>query len=125
MTDCDPHANMSGFGTEDIFLPETNITIDFSVVKTSHGPLLVAFKEDRQICRLELGETEDELLAHLAQAYPSWLYTCGRLKAGDDSRSNQFAKRVEAIVEALERPTGKMLDLQLDESLLSVWEPTS
>lgn len=95
------------------------IPVSYTIRQTLHGALLVAFK-DAQICRLELGETEAELLTHLEEGYPGWLYTYSPI-AGDNTET--MNQRVASIVEALERPTGKMLDLHLEPSLLDVLEP--
>ena len=119
--DCEDHTQMQSFDASEtevrsVFSPETNIPISFLVKSTSHGPLLVAFNDD-QICRLELGESEAELLEHLRETYPSWLYTCEKLKEQIELNRVKL-ERVNAIVEAVERPSGKMLELRLDPSLL-------
>ena len=77
--------------------------IRYASAGTSLGRVLVA-ATDRGICSIELGDSDDELIARLIERFPN------AELAGDDP---EFAARLEKVVAMVDRP-GTGLDLPLD-----------
>jgi AraC family transcriptional regulator, regulatory protein of adaptative response / methylated-DNA-[protein]-cysteine methyltransferase len=78
-------------------------SIRYASAETSLGRVLVA-STARGICSIELGDSDDELIARLVERFPN------AELAGDDPA---FADRVEKVVAMVDQP-GTSLDLPLD-----------
>ena len=79
----------------------------------------MAFKEGK-VCRLELGTNESELLENLILAFPTDYYFHCLLDMADTDELNSLQSQTFAIVEALEAPSGKMVNLPLEVPFLEV-----
>ena len=84
----------------------------YTVIETTFGLLLVAF-QDRHICKLELGTTEIELLQSLELCFPSLSHLHSPVESANNDDAFAFQQQVNAVVEALEQPSGKVLDVPL------------
>ena len=92
------------------------IPIFYSIRMTSYGLLLIAFKNG-EICKLDLGATESEVVAGFEEMYPSWLYRYVPIDGHSGTGSDMVDRQITDIMDALERPSGKTLNLQLESSL--------
>ena len=88
------------------------LIIYFSIVETTYGNLLVAFRGD-QVCKLELGSSEAELMASLEASFSSMYYIHSHVSLAIETDAVTYQQRIDAVVDALEFPTGKMLDVPL------------
>jgi len=111
--DFDSASPDSGFGSGPRPTPSD---INYTIIETNFGPILIAFKEEK-ICAIEMGETEHELQVELMKQYPSPHFICTRLEsrteAEGDAREKARREQIDAILEALERPCGRMINLDL------------
>lgn len=92
------------------------VTVYSSIVETTYGHLLIAFKGE-QVCKLELGSNDTELTASLESALPSLYYLHSHVSMADERRAAAYQQKIDAVVSALESPTGKMLDFPADLAL--------
>lgn len=88
------------------------LVIYFTIVETTFGNLLVAFKGER-VCKLELGSSEAELIASLETSFPSTYYIHSHVSLAAEMEALVYQQRVDAVVDALEFPSGKLLDVPL------------
>ena len=86
--------------------------IYYVTIETTYGLLLVVF-QNRQICKLELGASERELLESLELSFPPlyYIHSPADLATGDNATA--FHQHISTVVEALENPSGKVLDVPL------------
>ena len=94
------------------------LIIYYSLVETTYGYLLIAFKGD-QVCKLELGASEAELMASLEAAFSSLYYIHSHISLAGEVEALAYQQRVDAVVDALEHPSGKMLDVPLSLEMTS------
>lgn len=80
------------------------------VVETIYGYLSIAFLEG-QICHLELAPTVEEADHALLQAFDEPRYHLITVEDASSTEMQTLQKHIEQITEALERPSGKMLDV--------------
>ncbi|KAK3686885.1 hypothetical protein LTR37_019369 [Vermiconidia calcicola] len=92
-----------------------SVFIYYSIVETTYGRLLIAFQYGK-ICKLELGTTEVELLASLDSSFPA-LHHFHFPKALATMEAKTFQEHTDAVVEALENPSGKILSVPIILSL--------
>lgn len=88
------------------------LVIYFNIVETTYGRLLVAFRGD-QVCKLELGSSEEELMASLDAAFSSLYYIHTHVSLASEVEAFAYQQRINAVVDALEFPIGKMVDVPL------------
>ena len=88
------------------------LIIHYKVLETMYGCLLVAF-QDCQVRKLELGSVEWELLQSLDWSFPSLHHLHCPLELADRQDVAIFDQQINAIIEALEHPSGKMVPLPL------------
>lgn len=86
--------------------------IYYSISETTYGKLLIAFNGDA-VCKLELGSNEIELLASLEASFSSLCYIHSHIAFAGEPEYLLYRQRVDTVVDALECPTGKMLDVPL------------
>lgn len=85
--------------------------IVYTLIDTTFGPLLVTFV-DSKINKLELCSSLQEVNAILEATYAGrQCFEIGTGRVGHDYAALQT--QIEAIVEALERPSGKMLEMPI------------
>ena len=84
--------------------------IYYSIIESTFGLLLVAFNE-LKVVRLELGASEAELLDALELVFASSGYLQVPLELASHQDRASLQLQTTAVVEALERPTGKLLDI--------------
>ena len=107
-----PEIEGSAFGQK-AWTPSNELagsTIQYTTIVTTHGILLIAFEQDT-ICKLDLGTSVSEVLHDLDSTHPASRYSHALI---EDLNSSDFETRkgqVDKIVEALERPSGKLLQL--------------
>lgn len=93
-----------------------SLVIYYGLVDTTYGLLLVAF-QNRQVCKVELGTTEGELLEILESSYPSLYNIHSPVDLANSDDYLYFRQQVEAVVEALENPSGKVLEVPVTLSI--------
>ena len=86
--------------------------IYYSIIESTFGLLLVAFNE-LKVVRLELGASEEELLDALESVSASYGYLQVPLELASYQDRALLQLQITAIVDALERPTGKLLNMSL------------
>ena len=86
------------------------LVVYYSISQTTFGHLLVAFL-GQQVSKVELGISEAELLEVLEAAFPSSFYMHSAVETADSDDAVSYSQRIEAVVEALETPSGKVLDI--------------
>lgn len=90
--------------------------IFYNIIETTFGRLLVAFQSG-QICKIELGNDELELLESLELAYPPLYHLHSPMELASAEDAAAFQQQTDAVVEALEQPSGKVLDMPVSLSL--------
>lgn len=99
--------------SKDVALDQVGVlVIYYSIVDTTFGTLLVAF-QDESVCKLELRSGETELMASLETAFPSMYYVHAHISLAGKMPAAMYQQRIDAVVSALEFPTGKMVDVPL------------
>lgn len=88
------------------------LVIYFSIVDTTYGKLLVAFNKD-QVCKLELGNNEAELVLSLETAFSPLYYVHSHVSLANEPEASAYQQRISSVVGALEYPMGKMVDVPL------------
>ncbi|KAF2483930.1 metal binding domain of Ada-domain-containing protein [Neohortaea acidophila] len=88
--------------------PIGNFVIFYTILETNCGQLLLAFQNE-QMCRLEFGSDLRELLNVLETAFPSLYYIHSPLEMADGGSKTLYQQQVDAVVRALEDPTGEVL----------------
>ena len=91
------------------------LAVYFNIVETTFGSLLVAFKGD-QVCKLELGSSEAELMASLEVSFSSLYYIHTHVSLASGFEAVAYQQRINAVVDALEFPSGRMIDVPLSPS---------
>lgn len=97
-------------GEKDLSAELEAFVVYYRIIETTFGLLLVAFL-NQQVCKLELGMSEPELLEILEATFPSSYYLHSPVELADGGDAVTFRQRIEAVVEALENPSGKVLDI--------------
>ncbi|KAK3719541.1 hypothetical protein LTR37_004399 [Vermiconidia calcicola] len=105
---------------ESAFANESPVNFDYiffhyNIVETTYGRLLIAFQYGR-ICKLEFGGNDTELLANLDKLFPA-LHHFHYPSALATTEAETFQRHAEAVVEALETPSGKILLVPITLSL--------
>lgn len=95
---------------KDLAMDLEPFVVYYSILQTAFGCLLVAFL-DHQVCKVELGISEAELLEALEASFPSSFYLHSPVDFADSSDAVAYTGRIGAVVEALENPSGKVLDI--------------
>ena len=90
--------------------------IYYTTIETTFGLLLVAF-QNGQVCKIELGTSEPELLESLELTFSSLYHLHSPLELASAEEVASFQQQLDAVVEALEQPSGKVLDLPMAVSL--------
>jgi methylphosphotriester-DNA--protein-cysteine methyltransferase len=90
--------------------------IYYHIIETTFGLLLVAF-QNIQICKIELGTSESELLESLELAFPPLYHLHSPIELASEEEAASFQQQINAVVEALEQPSGKVLDIPVAASL--------
>ncbi|KAK4890542.1 hypothetical protein LTR27_010823 [Elasticomyces elasticus] len=93
------------------------LSCKYAVVSTTHGLLLVVFCQ-QQLCKLELCADQAEVEDSLERAFPSTTFSHDCIDQADDRYVTLYRQHIDAVVEALERPSGKMLELAMSGGLL-------
>ncbi|KAK3645202.1 hypothetical protein LTR56_009252 [Elasticomyces elasticus] len=88
------------------------LSCKYVVVSTTYGLLLVVFCQ-QQLCKLELFTDHDEIKDSLERAFPTPTYSHDCINLEDDEYVFIYRQHIDAVVEALERPSGKMLEITL------------
>lgn len=96
----------------------STFVIYYSITETTYGLLLVAF-QNLQICKLELGTSEEELLASLEASFPTLYYLHSTVDLANHEEATGFQQQMLSVVEALENPSGKVLDMPIPIALPS------
>ena len=86
--------------------------IYYSFIDTTFGLLLVAF-QNGQVCKIELGNSEAELLDSLELQYSALYHLHSPVELASAEDATAFHQQVHAVVEALEQPSGKLLDVPI------------
>lgn len=84
-------------------------SIHYAITSTTLGTLSVAFSNG-DICMLDLCDTAEEALACLKRAFEPAFYDLVPLSTTDAEHAS-LIKKLNAVVEALERPSGKTMFL--------------
>ncbi|KAK3071328.1 hypothetical protein LTR53_008833 [Teratosphaeriaceae sp. CCFEE 6253] len=82
----------------------------FTTIETTYGLLLIAF-HDQQVCKLELCSDELEVHDVLSKKFPPEMYRHQLLDLVDGYDTQLYQPQIDTVVEALERPSGKVLDM--------------
>ena len=98
--------------------------IVFTTVETTYGILLIAFQHTL-ICHLELAVTLFEATTSLTKCFPSPPHSLLQIENDGQGQHGTYQQQVDAVVEALERPSGKRLDVQLPSSFYEHTEITT
>jgi hypothetical protein len=77
--------------------------IEYTIRATAFGPLLIAL-QNGQVCMLNQGGTETELLAVLENRYPSSLYLHSNISDSPSIEIDSTTRRIEAILDAVDMP---------------------
>ena len=101
---------------ESISTEFVTVIIYYQVLETTHGCLLIAF-QDRRVCKLELGSNDSELLQSLVSSFPTLYHLHSPVGLANSEDTIVFQDQIDAIVEALEHPSGKVLNISLSLSL--------
>ncbi|KAK5689235.1 hypothetical protein LTR17_026401 [Elasticomyces elasticus] len=88
------------------------LSCKYSVVSTTHGLLLIVFRR-QELYKLELCTDHAEVKDSLERAFPSATYSHDCIDLEDDEYVFMYRQHIDAVVEALERPSGKMLEIAL------------
>ncbi|KAK5747157.1 hypothetical protein LTR17_000290 [Elasticomyces elasticus] len=88
------------------------LSCKYAVVSTTHDLLLVVFWQ-RQLCKVELCTDQAEVKDSLERAFPSTTYSHDCIDLDDDGYATLYRQHIDAVVEALEKPSGKMLEIAL------------
>lgn len=92
-------------------LPDIEMTIVYyNIVHTIYGYFLITF-ERGQVTHMELGTSPSDLLESLASLFPSSYYIHFCIESADVDDAAIFRTQTHALIEALENPTGKLLDV--------------
>ncbi len=105
-----PDQARQGSGEFDMFV------IYYSLIETTFGLLLVGF-QNGQVCKIELGSSELELLESLGLTFPPLYHLHLPLELASADEAAVFQQQIDAVVEALEQPSGKVLDISMPVSL--------
>lgn len=97
------HAKQSAEGL-DMFV------IFYNIIETTFGHLLVAF-QNRQMVKIELGSNDMELLDSLELAFPPLYHLHSPVELASAEDGAYFQQQSNAVVEALEQPSGKLMDV--------------
>ena len=92
------------------------LVVYYGLVDTTYGLLLVVF-ENRQVCKIELGSSEPELLDTLESSFPSLYNIHSPVELASSEDRSFFGKQVDSVVKALESPSGKILDVPMSLSI--------
>lgn len=92
--------------------------IFWSLAKTNFGYLSIAFLEGK-ICHLELAPTAGEADQALRYSFDEPHYRIRTLEDASCAGIHTLQQHVEQITEALERPSGKMLDLPFSAAYIT------
>jgi hypothetical protein len=90
--------------------------IFYNIIETTFGLLLVAF-QNGQVCKIELGNSEMELLESLELAFPPLYHLHSPMELASAAEAAAFQQQTDAVVEALEQPSGKVLDVPVSVAL--------
>ena len=90
--------------------------IFYNIIETTFGHLLVAF-QNGQMCKMELGNNETELLESLEVIFPPLYHLHSPVDLASAEDAVMFQQQTDAVVEALEQPSGKVVDLPVSLSL--------
>ena len=82
----------------------------YTLIATIYGPLLVAF-QGGQAEKVELGISEPDLMNSFKAAFPALQYKFLHIDMVDDSHTALLQHKIDGIVEALENPSGKILNV--------------
>lgn len=80
----------------------------YTTTETTFGPLLIVFQH-QQVCKLELCADRLEVLEVLERSFPSRFYSHHSLNHTRYDDAASYQEQIDAVVEALERPSGKVL----------------
>ncbi|KAK5683040.1 hypothetical protein LTS10_004570 [Elasticomyces elasticus] len=86
------------------------LSCKYAVVSTTHGLLLVVFWR-QQLYKLELCTDQAEIHEFLERTFPSTTYSHDCIDLEDDGYIALYRQQIDAVVVALERPSGKMLEI--------------
>ena len=100
-----------------------SFVVYYSVIETTYGPLLFAF-HNREVHKVELGMSESELMESLDMSFPTLYYLHSPVSLANGEDLVVFQKQVDAVVEALEQPSGKVLEVPFPTSLETTEEIT-
>jgi methylphosphotriester-DNA--protein-cysteine methyltransferase len=110
-----PNLNFPMF-EDDFKLPSSqeirNVIVHYNIVNTTCGLLLLAF-QDRQICKLELGSSQAELMDRLECSYPTICYFHSPISHASPQDALIFQRETLLTVDRLENPSQDILDLPL------------
>lgn len=95
---------------------EPDIRLQYTIRESRFGKVMVAFKSAK-VCALEMGYGEAELVAELKQLFPS--VGVEQLPSASHLRQPVLDGYVDAILEALESPSGKTVSVPFDETFKS------
>lgn len=110
------HTLVAGDSNTPIVEPEPlypalgHVRVHYTTIQTTRGILLIAFQGEK-ICKLDLGTSYAEVLGDLEKTHPMPMYFHVPL---EELSSNEYAARqaqIETVVEALERPCGRLVHL--------------
>lgn len=90
--------------------------IFYNIIETTYGHLLVAF-QNNQVCKIELGNSDTELLESLELAFPPLYHLHSPIELASAKEAEAFQQQTDAVVEALEQPSGKVIDVPMSLSL--------
>lgn len=96
----------------------------YNVLETTFGRLLIAF-QNGQVCKIELGNDEMELLESLEIAFPPLYHLHSPVELASAADAIVFQQQTDAVVEALEQPSGKLLDMPVLLDFQGKMEPGS